>query len=122
MSVTTTPHIESLPEPVERRRLGLGSLTTWRLVLRGATLPVLLLATCEEAVYLGDRVVVMQPRLGRIKRIVEVDLRRPRDRGAAGFAAIKDDVLSEFGEAPRPALVVPSARLERALSDWQFAW
>ena len=76
----------------------------------------------EEAVYLGDRIVVMQPRPGRIKRIVDVPLPRSRDRGTAAFAAIKDDVLSEFGEAPRPALVAVEARPERALSDWQFAW
>jgi sulfonate transport system ATP-binding protein len=50
----------------------------------------------EEAVYLGDRVVVMQPRPGRIRRIVDVPLARPRDRQSAGFLDIKDDVLREF--------------------------
>lgn len=54
----------------------------------------------EEAVYLGDRVVVMQPRPGRIKRIVDVPLARSRDRTAADFVAIKDDVLSEFSHEP----------------------
>jgi NitT/TauT family transport system ATP-binding protein/sulfonate transport system ATP-binding protein len=75
----------------------------------------------EEAVYLGDRVVVMQPRPGRIKRIVDVPLPRTRDRGTVAFAAIKDDVLSEFGEAPRPTLV-PPLPAPRALADWHFAW
>ncbi|ARN21142.1 ABC transporter ATP-binding protein [Piscinibacter gummiphilus] len=75
----------------------------------------------EEAVYLGDRVVVMQPRPGRIKRIVDVPLPRTRDRGTAAFAAIKDDVLGEFGEADRPALV-PPASPARAPADWHFAW
>jgi len=74
----------------------------------------------EEAVYLGDRVIVMQPRPGRIKRIVDVPLARSRDRGAPEFAAIKDDVLSEFGDTPRPALVTPPPR--RDIADWQFSW
>ena len=63
---------------------------------------VLVTHDVEEAVLLGDRVVVMQPRPGRIRRIVDVPLPRPRDRGTAAFAAIKDDVMSEFGAAPRP--------------------
>jgi NitT/TauT family transport system ATP-binding protein/sulfonate transport system ATP-binding protein len=52
----------------------------------------------EEAVYLGDRVVVMQPRPGRIKRIVDVPLPRERNRASAAFAAIKEEVLNEFAE------------------------
>lgn len=64
----------------------------------------------EEAVFLADRVVVMEPRPGRIRRTVAVDLPRPRDRASAAFAAIKDDVLQEFGghgptPSPRPAPV-----------------
>jgi len=50
----------------------------------------------EEAVYLGDKVVVMEPRPGRIRRIVPVDLAHPRDRGAYHFASIKEEVLREF--------------------------
>lgn len=66
----------------------------------------------EEAVYLGDRVVVMQPRPGRIKRIVDVPLARPRDRVGADFVAIKDDVLSEFSHEINQATV--AERLERS--------
>jgi NitT/TauT family transport system ATP-binding protein/sulfonate transport system ATP-binding protein len=54
----------------------------------------------EEAVYLGDRVVVMQPRPGRIKRIVDVNLPRERNRSSAEFAALKEEVLGEFSHQP----------------------
>jgi len=75
----------------------------------------------EEAVVLGDRVVVMQPRPGRIKRIVDVPLARSRDRGAAAFMAIKDDVLSEFGGVPPLGAINPSIVLQRDISDWHFS-
>lgn len=50
----------------------------------------------EEAVLLGDRVVVMQPNPGRIKRIVEVNLERPRKREDFRLAALKNDILLDF--------------------------
>jgi len=62
----------------------------------------------EEAVYLGDKVVVMEPRPGRIRRIVPVELAHPRDRVGAPFSRVKEDVLAEFaGEAPAPVLRAP---------------
>lgn len=65
----------------------------------------------EEAVFLGDRIVVMQPRPGRIKRIVDVPLTRTRERGSHDFAAIKDDVLGEFSHEPRAQDPVPAEAL-----------
>ncbi len=69
----------------------------------------------EEAVYLGDQVVVMEPRPGRIRRIVPVDLPHPRVRNSSAFNRIKNDVLAEFsGEGP-----IPSPRPEPTqLSDY----
>ena len=82
---------------------------------------VLVTHDVEEAVYLGDRVVVMQPRPGRIKRIVDVPLQRPRDRSSALFQTIKDDVLAEFGESPGPRAPLPPAEPVPAFTGWRYA-
>ncbi|UZR29581.1 ABC transporter ATP-binding protein [Methylococcus mesophilus] len=64
----------------------------------------------EEAVFLSDRVVVMDARPGRIKRIVPVPLEHPRDRADPEFARLKNEVLGEIsGFKPvnaKPALKV----------------
>jgi len=50
----------------------------------------------EEAVFLGDRIVVMESHPGRIRRIVPVPLSRPRDRSSYLFQSIKADVMADF--------------------------
>ena len=46
----------------------------------------------EESIYLADRVVVMTYRPGTVKRIVPVDLPRPRDPAGAEFNELKREV------------------------------
>jgi ABC-type nitrate/sulfonate/bicarbonate transport system ATPase subunit len=47
----------------------------------------------DEAIYMSDRIIIMTPRPGRIERIMEVDLQRPRLRNSAGFLRLRSDIL-----------------------------
>jgi ABC-type nitrate/sulfonate/bicarbonate transport system ATPase subunit len=50
----------------------------------------------EEALYLSDTVVVMSSRPGRVKRIQENPIARPRDRESPAFQNIRRDLLVEL--------------------------
>lgn len=57
----------------------------------------------DEAVYLSDRIVVMSPRPGMIRSIVQVTIPRPRDRTAAEFGRLRRDVLALIEEQSQQA-------------------
>ncbi|WP_332117166.1 ABC transporter ATP-binding protein [Azorhizobium caulinodans] len=69
---------------------------------------VLVTHDVDEAVLLGDRVVVMAPRPGRIAQIFTIDAPRPRDRKDESLIRLRNDVLEALDaikdEGTRPGL------------------
>src|SRR5205085_11682895 len=47
----------------------------------------------DEAIYMSDRIVLMTPRPGRIERILEISLERPRQRSSPEFLRLRGDIL-----------------------------
>jgi len=60
------------------------------------TTMVLVTHDIDEAVYLADRVVIMSSRPGCIKKIVNVDIPRPRRRTGTTFSEIRRRIYQEF--------------------------
>ena len=50
----------------------------------------------DEAVYMGTRVVALTRRPGRIARVFNINLRRPRDRTSAEFIRLRGMIAKEF--------------------------
>lgn len=50
----------------------------------------------DEAIYLGDRIVIMSARPGRIKDIIEIELPRPRSRTSQDVNVIRDRILCDL--------------------------
>jgi sulfonate transport system ATP-binding protein len=68
----------------------------------------------EEAVFLGNRIVIMAPRPGHITHSIEVPLPHPRDRHHADFLHIRRQVAAALGHQPqaddRPVACQPPAQ------------
>jgi ABC-type nitrate/sulfonate/bicarbonate transport system ATPase subunit len=50
----------------------------------------------EEAIYLSNKVVVMEPRPGRVRKIFAIDQPHPRDRSSRDFIALKERIVTEL--------------------------
>ncbi len=76
--------------------------------------PTLVVVThdVDEAIVLGDRVVVMRPRPGRVSEEITIDLPRPRDRQSAAFDFAKRRVLTALDRAQDRPLSVDDREAE----------
>lgn len=119
-ALVTKPRFLLLDEPLG----ALDALTRLRLqdellriVRQGGATAVLVTHDVDEAVYLGDRIVVMHPHPGRIATILPVTSAVSRDRSDPNFIRLRDEVLSWLGvsragnEASEPTAAKGARRL-----------
>jgi ABC-type nitrate/sulfonate/bicarbonate transport system ATPase subunit len=90
------PKVLLLDEPLgaldafTRMRMQDEVLRLWE--VRGTTM-LFVTHDIDEAIYMSDRIVIMTPRPGRIERVMEINLERPRLRNSAGFLRLRSDIL-----------------------------
>jgi len=71
-----------------------------RIWLRHRSTVIMVTHDVEEAIYLGDRVVVMDANPGAIAREIFVPLSHPRDRAAPVLRRLKEEILAELIKVP----------------------
>jgi ABC-type nitrate/sulfonate/bicarbonate transport system ATPase subunit len=57
------------------------------------TTMVLVTHDIDEAIYMSDRIAIVTPRPGRIERVLDISLPRPRHRTAAAFLELRAQIL-----------------------------
>jgi sulfonate transport system ATP-binding protein len=57
---------------------------------------VLVTHDIDEAIYLGDKVVVLSSRPGTVRKVIDVDMARNRDRNSPQFSILRKEIYREF--------------------------
>ena len=70
-----------------------------RIWLEKQTTMIMVTHDIEEALFLGDRVIVLQPRPGRILETITVEPPHPRDRDDPMLLRLKKEILARLGPA-----------------------
>jgi sulfonate transport system ATP-binding protein len=98
-ALVNNPKILTLDEPfgaldaLTRLQMQQEILQIWELE---KTSMILVTHDVDEAVYLADRVIVLSSRPGTIRKIVPIDIPRPRDRNSPDFMALKREIYVEL--------------------------
>ncbi|HZZ77768.1 MAG TPA: ABC transporter ATP-binding protein [Gemmataceae bacterium] len=100
------PRILLLDEPLgsldqfTRMRMQDEVLQLWQ--ARGTTM-LLVTHDIDEAIYMSDRIVIMTPRPGRVERVLDVILPRPRQRTGREFLELRTTILELIQLVNRPS-------------------
>ena len=83
------------------------------------TTTVMVTHDVEEAIYLSDVILVMSGRPGRLIDVIEVGLKRPRERSDQAFVSLRFNILRRAFGTPAPAVanqksVTPSEHITEA--------
>jgi NitT/TauT family transport system ATP-binding protein/sulfonate transport system ATP-binding protein len=95
-ALVNNPRVLLLDEPLgaldqfTRMRMQDEILRLWK--ARGTTM-VLVTHDIDEAIYTCDRIAIMTPRPGRIERVIDVQLERPRQRNDRRFTELRVELL-----------------------------
>ncbi|WP_209439259.1 ABC transporter ATP-binding protein [Intestinirhabdus alba] len=95
-SMVTDPEILLMDEPLgaldafTRMKMQDEILEMW---LKKRRMMLLVTHDIDEAIYMGTRILIMEPRPGRIKRDITIDMDYPRNRTSGQFLAYRQQIM-----------------------------